>query len=89
MDDAEVRAELERIDPELAGLFDIVSSVDLMLKAKNGSTRTFHDNTCNALRLLAESQKALRGIIAECPEPKTGYGRRIVEIAKNACKEGK
>lgn len=80
MTDDQVRAELEQIRPVL--------EMDFIMSKKESPHRL-------ALTLLAEtslrdrqSQKALGEIIAECPEPKTGYGRRIVEIASNARKGG-
>lgn len=62
MTDAEVRAELERIG--LEELWDQVSNIKATLYAKNGSTMSFHHSIEGALRLLAESQRAL-GEIAE------------------------
>ena len=96
MTDAETRAELERIG--FAGLWDQASNIKATLYAKNGSTMSFHHSIEKALRLLAESQRALREIGGEQPSiwasskpdpvvmtcPKC---EQLIKIAKTAIKE--
>lgn len=81
--DDQVRAELERIDPEYAKTWNA-----LMEWIKINPNDKYLPEEVKVLRLLAESQQALGEIIAECPKPKSGYGKRIVEIARNAVKGG-